>query len=218
MNVFTAGRVGRRPGGSRRLVGTVGVGASVALALAVAAPAWASPSATGTLAPIGSGSYLLSLTNTGSETITEFAVEAATTHVSNIVPSPACKFGTPSTKGISCIVTIAPGAMTRMCYTGPALRELELTPGQSSGSGSWGLLRGAPGSTASLLGLKISPAPAVAACPLPGFTVGHPWSHALCKSTYKAWTKKHNHATRSQKKAEANKLRKAHGCPLSILK
>ncbi len=40
----------------------------------------------------------------------------------------------------------------------------------------------------------------------------HTWSHALCESTYNAWAKQHHHATRSQKKAEANMLHKTHGC------
>jgi hypothetical protein len=44
------------------------------------------------------------------------------------------------------------------------------------------------------------------------------WSRSRCKGSYKAWTKTHRRATGLQKKAEASKLHKAHGCPLSILK
>jgi streptogramin lyase len=47
---------------------------------------------------------------------------------------------------------------------------------------------------------------------------GHVWTQTQCKSTYEAWTKTHHHAARSQRKVEANKLHKLHGCPLSILK
>lgn len=218
----TARRAGRRLGGKRKLVRAVGAVASVALALTVTSTAWASLSATGTQAPIGSGSHLLTVTNTGSEVITSFAVEVGEGFsgvATNLVPHPACEFGTPASSSIQCTVTIAPGAMTRMCYTGPALGELDLTPGKSSGSGTWGLLRGAGGGSG--FGLTISPSPAVASCPLPNFKAGSgtsTWSHALCESTYNAWTKKNKHATRSQEKAEANKLHKTHGCPLSIPK
>jgi hypothetical protein len=204
------------------LVGTVGVVASVALALIVTSPAWASLSATGMQAPIGSGSHLLTVTNTGSEAITSFSVEVGESFsgvATNVVPHPACEFGTPASSSIQCTITIAPGAMTRMCYTGPALGELDLTPGQSSGSGTWGLLHGASG--VSGFSLTISPSPAVASCPLPNFKAGSgtsTWSHALCESTFNAWTKKNKHATRSQEKAEAHKLHKMHGCPLSIPK
>jgi hypothetical protein len=221
-SIDTARRAGRRLGGKRKLVRTVGAVASVALALTVTSPAWASLSATGTQAPIGSRSHLLTVTNTGSEVITSFAVEVGEGFsgvATNVVPHPACEFGTPASSSIQCTVTIAPGAMTQMCYTGPALGELDLTPGKSSGSGTWGLLRGAGGGSG--FSLTISPSPAVASCPLPNFKAGsgtRTWSHALCESTYNAWTKKNKHATRSQEKAEANKLHKTHGCPLSILK
>jgi streptogramin lyase len=47
---------------------------------------------------------------------------------------------------------------------------------------------------------------------------GHPWAHPQCNRTYKAWTRAHRHANRSQKKVEANKLNRLHSCPLSILK
>jgi hypothetical protein len=179
-------------------------------------------SATGTLAPIGSGSHLLTVTNTGSEAITSFAVSVGEREAgvaTNTVPRSACKFGAPTTNSIQCTVAIAPGAMTQMCYTGPALGELVLTPGEIGGSGTWGLIDGSGGSSS--FSFTISPSPAVASCSLPGFKAGSKtgtWSHPLCKSTYNAWTKKHNHATPTQRKAEANKLHKAHGCPLSILK
>jgi hypothetical protein len=211
MSISTLRRAGRRRDGARKLAGAAGVLASFALTLALATPAWATASATGTLAPIGSGSYLLTVTNTGPEAITSFAVSAREPSVpTNIVPRPACFGNDPTSSSIKCNLTIAPGAMTQMCYTGQALTE----PVQ----GSFGLVWG-PGGTGSFA-LDISPSPAVSSCPLPGFTAGsgasgkgtRPWSHALCESTYNAWTKKHHHATRSQKKAEANMLHKTHGC------
>lgn len=45
----------------------------------------------------------------------------------------------------------------------------------------------------------------------------HAWTRARCKSTYTTWTRQHRHATRPQKKAEAAKLRKQHGCAASSL-
>lgn len=188
------------------------------LALTAAAPAWSNPSAsaTATLAPIGAGSHLLTITNTGSSPITGFVVSAGSEPVPiNIVPSPACQFGnTPFTGSIRCTVTVPPGASTQMCYTGHALTELV--------AGSALLVQTTAGENFAPVGT----APAAASCPLQGFNAGsgtsgkgaHPWSHAMCKSTYRSWTHKHLHATRTQKKAEANKLHKTHGCPLSILK
>jgi hypothetical protein len=138
-----------------------GVLAAVALLLTVAAPAWAGTSATATLAPIGTGSYLLTVTNTGSEAFGGFVVGAGEEPVpTNIVPSPACKFGnTPVAASINCTITVAPGTSTQMCYTGHALGEL--LPGSSVL-----LLGGAGGFTSA------SPAPAVASCPLAGFKAG----------------------------------------------
>jgi hypothetical protein len=212
----TLGGAGRRPDWRRRLAGAGGALASIAVTLALATPAWATASATGTLAPIGSGSYLLTVTNTGSEAITSFAVSAREPSIpTNITPSPACFGNDPTSNSIKCNVTIVPGAMTQVCYTGEALVE----PVQ----GSFGIVWGAGSGTGSF-DFDISSSPAVSSCPLPGFTAGsrrhgkgtRPWSHALCESTYNAWTKQHHHATRSQKKAEANVLHKTHGCSLSI--
>jgi hypothetical protein len=212
-----------RAGAGRRLGRIVGFVAGVVLALALAAPAWAA-SATATLAPIGTGSYLLTVTNTGSETINGFVVAAGEEPVpTNIVPNPACKYGnSPVSASINCTVTVAPGGSTQMCYTGHPLAEF------------------VPGSSILLLGpaapyAPISAAPPVASCPLPGFSAGtkttgtgstpgssnkgtHAWTRTQCKGAYKAWSKKHGHANRSQKKAEANKLHKLYSCPLSILK
>ncbi len=224
-----------------------GVVACVLLALAGAAPVWASVSATVALAPVGAGSYLLALTNTGSETITGFAVIGAGQDPTDITPSPACARGVLS-GAILCHVTVAPGASTQICYSGSPAGAVEVGEYQVD-----------------IPALS----PAVASCPQPGFTVGsgsapgtstpgssttpgsssthgttskgaHAWTDTRCKSAYKAWTKKqrranttwtrkhrhangaltrkHRRAMRRQRKAEASKLHKRHGCPLSILK
>jgi hypothetical protein len=88
-----------------------------------------------------------------------------------------------------------------MCYTGNPLAEVF--------PGSFGIVSVPEGGN-----LVISAVPAVASCPLPGFTKTssitpgpsgtHSLSHPQCKSTHKAWAKKHRHVTRAQKKAEAN--------------
>lgn len=216
MCISTLGGAGRRPDWTHRLAGASGALASIAVTLALATPAWATASATGTLAPIGSGSYLLTVTNTGSEAITSFAVSAREPSVpTNITPSPACFGNDPTSSSIKCNVTIAPGGMTQVCYTGEVLVEPL--------KGSFGIVWGA-GSGTGGFDLDISSSPAVSSCPLPGFTAGsrgddkgsHTWSHARCVSTYNAWTKKHHHATRSQKQAEANVLHKTHGCSLAV--
>jgi hypothetical protein len=194
--------------GKRIRGGTVGVVVGAVAALVLAAPAWAFPTATTTLAPVGSGSYLLTLTNSGSETITNFYVTTGQSPT-NVVPSPACN-STAVSEAVYCAVTLAPGASTQMCYTGPAATQVVL-------NGYY---------TVGIYGLSA----AVGSCPLPGFMAGspsgsgsggkgaHAWTSTQCKSAYKTWSKGHHHATRSQQKAEANKLHKQHGCPLSALK
>jgi hypothetical protein len=158
VSINTARSVGRRLGVKRSARGILGVVAGVVLALAVAAPASASFSATATLAPIGTGSYLLTVTNTGSETITGFFASAGEEPVpTNIVPSPACHYGnTPAQGTITCTITVAPGASAQMCYTGKPLGEL--VPGSAL------LLQPQSGP------VTLAMAPAVTSCPLPGFT------------------------------------------------
>jgi hypothetical protein len=241
MSIEAARRVGRRPGRTRRLRGAIGVVVGALLMLTVAAPASASFSATATLAPIGTGSYLLTLTNTG-ETFTSFIV---VTEATVVVPSPACAI---SGFGVECGITVEPGHSTEICYAGTV-------PVPVGGVGGDSVLLNGQGNQ----GTNPVMSPAVASCPLPGFNpnpvtiapvlgntpvtgtapvanntpapsvppvkpipsapkTSHAFTHAQCKSAYKAWTKKHHHATPKQKKAEANTLHKAHGCPLSILK
>ena len=111
MSISGARRATRRPGAMCRLVCTVGAAAGVALALAVATPAQAAVSATATIAPIGSGSYLITVTNTGSETINGFSVVTDFV-VTGVVPIPACQFQSSIysifVTSIGCSLTVAP--------------------------------------------------------------------------------------------------------------
>jgi hypothetical protein len=110
MSISSAGRATRRAGAVCRLLGAVGVAACIALSLAVATPAQAAVSATATIAPIGSGSYLITVTNTGSETINGFS--AVTNFVvTGVVPIPACQFQVSSfVTSVGCSLAVAPGA------------------------------------------------------------------------------------------------------------
>jgi hypothetical protein len=157
MSIDTAGSAGRTWGGKRRTSRALGGVAAVVLALTLAAPALASYSATATVAPIGTGSYLVTVTNTGSETITGFIGSAGETPApTNIVPTPACHFGnTPVVASITCTIAIAPGASAQMCYTGNAL--VEELPGAAL------ILQPQAGS------VTLTTSPAVTSCPLAGF-------------------------------------------------
>jgi|SRR5271165_7308746 len=156
MSIDTARSMGRTRGGKRGTWRILGGVAAVVLLLAVAAPAWASHSATATLAPIGTGSYLLTVTNTGSEPITEFFAGEGEEPATNIVPSPACHYGnTPAVGTITCTIAIAPGASAQMCYTGKALAE-EL-PGDAL------ILQPQTGP------VSLTMSSPVTSCPLPGF-------------------------------------------------
>jgi hypothetical protein len=245
MDVSTEPGASRRHGRKRSLGRTFALAASLALALAVATPAWATVSATGTLAPIGSGSYLLTFANTGSETITGLTLVPIGFSLTSVAPSPACQLNTvpvfsifnpgASVTRITCSVTVAPATSTQLCYSGYAWGEAVPS--------AFGAVTGSADGN-----LTISMGPAVTSCPLPGFIAGsastpgtggttrssgtpgsssprvtssqgaRAGSHGRCRNTYKAWSKKHRHATRSQKKAEAKSLHEIHGCPLAILK
>ena len=142
---------------------TVGAMAAVALALTVAAPASASLTATATLAPIGMGSYVLTVTNTSQEAITDFAVDSGEeSPATNVVPTPSCVVSTvPFGPGsIVCKIVIAPGASGEMCYTGHAL--LPLFPGES-------VLVESAGTKGHI---AFSSSPAVGSCPVSGFKGG----------------------------------------------
>jgi hypothetical protein len=136
-----------------RIVGLVAT-VVAALTLTVAAPAWAEETGTASVAPIGSGgSYVVTLKNTGTETINEFFFSTGENLATNVVPSPACSAGSsPIVYSITCHSTIGPGASTQMCYTGHELAEsagISVLLGNGSASSSH--------------------SPAVSSCPVPGF-------------------------------------------------
>src|ERR1035437_4977105 len=142
----------------RRAVGRiVGGMLAVGFALTVSVPAWAASGAA-TLAPLESGSYVLTVTNTGPEALMGFVFTVGE-NPTDIVPSPACKFGnTPVSESINCTIALAPGASAKVCYTGHAVAEA------------------LPGSPATVLLLSppqpyisaVTIAP-VSACPVSGF-------------------------------------------------
>jgi hypothetical protein len=181
--------------------------ATIALALAVAAPAAAKPSASATLSTAGSGAFVLTVMNTGSEPFETFGVVAS---VSNLVPSPPCE-----NRGTSfvCVGTISAGGSKQVCFSASlgAYPSLQVTAGS--------------GGVANEAIFNTTPGPAVSACPVSsgasgGAGAGHAWTRAQCKSAHKAWRKHHAHANAPQRKAEARKLTKEHHCvlALSILK
>jgi hypothetical protein len=116
------------------------------------------------IAPIStaSGSYVLKLTNTGSETITGFFL--APGESSHVDPS-SCVPNTPFSGGLSCSTTIAPGASFQVCYTG------------SEGKGGE-LLEFYPGTNTNIVvngemsHVNASSLGAVSACPVAGFNPG----------------------------------------------
>jgi hypothetical protein len=135
------------------LVSLIAVGA---FALASTASAGAAVTVTGTAAPIGTSAILLTVTNTGSEPLTQLIFTAGETPTpSNFAPS-TCAFGnTPVVASITCNVNVAPGATTQICYTGNA--PFELVPGD------FFLTNG------SIVGGTVTTAPAVGSCPVAGF-------------------------------------------------
>ncbi len=132
--------VGRRRG---RIAGLV---TAITVVLGVALPAWASgasePSAT--LAPIGTGSYLLTIT-TGAEPITSLGLVGE--NITNVAPAGICAS---QTDGVICaFATVPPMTSKQFCYSGPAVTEVGFNL---------------------IYQVKVSSAPAVASCPVPGFT------------------------------------------------
>ena len=126
--------------------------AAVVAALAVASPAFATTGATISAAPIGTGSYLVTITNTGTDPISRFDIFAPS--ATNLAPStcgPGALAGT-----TACTGTIAPGGTAQLCYTGGRPNELV--------AGSFVLVNGSPVmSTLTVL-------PAVSSCPLAGWS------------------------------------------------
>jgi hypothetical protein len=187
----------------------------------------------------------VTVTNTGPETITGYIVTPPGEQFAlNITTGQVCQFQTYIGATRSCAVSVAPATSAQICFAGsapelypglemfiqPAVAEpyrikasvspvAPPCPFSPSGAGSGSTSAAMPGS-GSTSGASATPGSGSAggASGARGSKGAHSWSRALCKSTYKAWTKAHRRATRLQKKAEASKLHKAHGCPLSILK
>jgi hypothetical protein len=117
------------------------------MALVLAPSAWATVSGTATLAPIGTGSYLLSVTNTGDESVGSVALPGNES-TKNAVSSKGMCFGFVGT--LLCTVELAPAASAQVCYSGTAVTEVVFST----------LLTSVP----------VTSAPSVSSCPLAGFT------------------------------------------------
>jgi hypothetical protein len=188
----------------------------------------------------------VTLTNPGPETITGIIVTPPEENYAiNITTGQLCQFQNFLGETKSCEVVVAPATAAQICFAGNALElypglELLVRPagglpykikasassvappcpfppgvGPGSASGTSGMPGSGSGGGSSTTPVTPSKGAPSKGAPSKG---AHPWSRARCKSTYKAWAKKHRKATRRQKKAEASQLHKAHGCPLSILK
>lgn len=160
MGIDVAGSKDRRGKSRRGQIAGVAATLVVMAALAVAPSAFASATATATVARIGTGSYLVTVTNTGTEAITIFTIESNNGFVAgsegfapaSIVPT-TCHNGAPIAGAIGC-PGLAPGASQQVCYTGPAATNISVLF----------TFGGLPAS------LTPTSAPAVSSCPLPGFT------------------------------------------------
>jgi hypothetical protein len=162
---------GRRAGSAYKRSGVSGVLAAIVLALAFAVPASASPAATATLAPIGTGSYLLTLTNVSSGPLSGFVIPASAAATANVAPAPACRVGTNASpiiieNAVICTVTVAPGASTQVCYTGSV--PSTILPGEAAAGGQVLLVGSNVGNIQGLVA-NVTLDAAVASCPLPGF-------------------------------------------------
>jgi hypothetical protein len=237
MDVGSARRTDGRGGRPRRWSMASALATAVVLALSIVAPAEATLSAEGTFAPDGSGGFALNLTNNGNETITSFIVATQDINITQVAPSPACQTE-PGVDTVRCALTIEPGASTQMCYSGSQYGPAAELPVRLNGNpqlyvhihltsaGSCPLTEFTPGVGGP--GVSGGPAPAGAAgggggsplatakTPVKNGSGTHAWKHNQCETAYRAWSKKHRHATRANKKAEAKALHKQHGCSLSI--
>jgi PASTA domain len=171
--------------------------AGAVLALAVAAPASANAGVNAAVAPIGTGSYLITLTNSGPAAITGFVLGVGEEpKATNIVPSPACQYGsTPVSGSLSCNIPVAAGASTQVCYTGHAPVESLAGSGVLLLSGGFG---------------TISSAPAVTSCPLAGFNGGSGGSGGTTKCVVPK--------VKGKKLAAAEKAIKAAHCAVGKVK
>jgi len=211
-----------------------GVVAACVLALAVPAVSSAATyTGTATLAPIGTGSYLLTITNTG------IAISAFDGLVADSAGSPTGVMTDAGTcgqlsNGFLCTGTIAVGASGHVCYNGSALIAVDLGIYDRIG------ITSAPATTCPLAGFTpappVTPAPVTPVTPAPVTPTpvtpttpaaapvktpvksAHTWKRALCVSTYKSWKSSHRHATAKQRRVEQSRLKTQHGCKASALK
>lgn len=151
--------IDNRHAGARRTAGRLGARwialAAVTVAALASAASAASASAasyTAVVAPIGTGSYVLSVQNTGPEPITS-VVFSAGEKPTNIVPSTCTLGNAPVVNSINCAVSVASGGDLQVCWTGEAIGEL--LPGSNL------LVNSSFG--------PASPDPAVSSCPVAGF-------------------------------------------------
>lgn len=135
-------------GAGRHTIGRVAsvAAASAVLALVLAPSAGAVVSGTATLAPIGTGNYLLTVQNTGDQEVRSLTAGGSGEGFTNFDPSGCIALG----GGFGCAVSIAPAASMQLCYSGPAVTGVTLE--------------------VNLAHVPVTTAPAVASCPLPGFT------------------------------------------------
>jgi hypothetical protein len=159
MGIDSAGPKDRRGKSRRGRIAGVAVTLVVMAALAVAPSALASETATAKVARIGTGSYLVTVTNTGTEAITLFTIGSDNGFVAgsegfapaSIVPT-TCHSGAPIAGAIGC-PGLAPGSSQQVCYTGPAATNVSIL-----------FPFGFPTT------LTPTSAPTLSSCPLPGFT------------------------------------------------
>jgi hypothetical protein len=135
---------GSSAGRTRGRVAGLVIIATLALSLASVGPAWASgPSAT--LAPIGTGSYLLTVT-TGAEKL-EHGLYLVGQNLTNFaVAKGTCS---PASEGAFCEFPLPAMTSEQICYSGGAVTEVKFNLIED---------------------VTPSSAPAVASCPVPGFT------------------------------------------------
>jgi hypothetical protein len=196
----TAGLRGRRKRRVAALAALLGV-----LALVPAAAA-ARPSASATLSYVGNSTFVLTVSNTGPEAFEGFNTAVTAT---NLVPASACENKETS---FACRGRLLPGEGKLVCFTDAALSSSETL-----------LIVAGSGGLANEAFVETMSGPALSACPIAaGPEAGRirgkqtpAWSRARCIRAYKAWRKKHRHATRRARTAEGRKLRKQHGCRLS---
>jgi hypothetical protein len=212
----------------------LGVLAAVALALGVPATSSAvTYTGTATLAPIATGSYLLTVTNTGVEMPAGFAA-IAIGGSKNVVSDAGCS-GTILSDSITCANAFGAGAVIHACYSGSPVTSV--LPGAYPPEIA---VTSAPATTCPLAGftpaVPVTPAPVTPTTPAPvtpapvtpttpaaapvktPVKAVHTWKRALCVSTYKSWKSRHKHATAKQRRSEQTKLKTLHGCKASALK